>query len=369
VATLRPILYSKAMFRVVKRLLALAAWMLVGVATQADQVDTIVRETMAQHRIPGVALTVIQHGRRVKTGVYGFSNLELKTPVTSDTVFEIGSITKQFTAACILLLAQEGKLSVDDPISRYLTNTPPSWSKITLRHLLTHTSGVKTYTALNGFELTRHLTQAQFIQKIGALPLDFPPGDRYAYCNTGFNLLGYVIENVSGTSYWNFLSSRILGPLAMSATTNREPRNLLPGRASGYEFNSGGHFVNRDSDLTDIFSAGALVSTLGDLAKWDAALNDDKLLFESSKRQMWSPTRLNDGSLHQYGFAWWLDPVQGHRRIGHTGETSGFDASFERFPDDQLAIIVLCNSGESERADNLARAIAPLYFSKSAGEK
>lgn len=365
----RPILYSNAMKRVANKLLWLAGCLLVAIPSPADQVDKIVRAAMAEHRIPGVALTVIQNGRRVKTGAYGCSNLELKTPVTPDTVFEIGSITKQFTSACILLLAQEGKLSVDDPVSKYLPDTPPSWSHITLRHLLTHTSGIKTYTALDGFELRRHLTQPQFIESIGALPLDSQPGDKYAYCNTGFNLLGYVIENVSGEGYWNFLSARILGPLGMSATTNREPRHLLPGRANGYEFSPGGGWVNRDYDLTDIFSAGALVSTVGDLAKWDAALNSSNLLSESSKEQMWSPTKLNSGALHPYGFAWWVDPVQGHRRIGHTGETSGFNASFERFPEDKLSLVVLCNTGESERADGIAKAIAPLYFSKSAARK
>ena len=353
----------------VKKILFLAAGWMMACAAQADPVDKLVKEQMAQHRIPGVALTVIQNARRVKTGTYGFSNLELKTPVTPDTVFEIGSITKQFTAACTLLLAQDGKLSVDDPVSRYLTNTPPSWSKITLRHLLTHTSGIKTYTSLDGFELRRHLTQAQFIAKIGALPLDFPPGEKFAYCNTGFNLLGDVVENVSGKNYWDFLRGRILAPLGMNATTSREPRNLIPNRANGYERDANGALVNRDYDLTDVFAAGAIVSTVGDLAKWDAALNSEKILSQASKQQMWSPTKLNNGSPHEYGFAWWLNPVQGHRRIGHTGETSGFTASFERFPDDKLSVIVLCNSGEGQTADNLAKAIAPLYFSKTVVKK
>ena len=345
----------------------LTALMLAALAAQADPVDTVVKAAMARDRIPGVELTVIHHGRRVKTAAYGYSNLELRTPVTPDTVFEIGSITKQFTAACILLLAQEGKLSVDAPLSRYVPNTPPAWSNITLRHLLNHTSGLKTYTALKGFESTRQLSQAQFVEKLGALPLDSPPGERHAYCNTGFNLLGYVIENVGGQSYWSFLHARILGPLAMNATTNREPRNLLPGRANGYERDARGQFLNRDPNLTDLFAAGALVSTVGDLAKWNAALDAGQVLTEASKQQMWSPTRLNNGSLHPYGFGWWLDPVQGHRRIGHTGETSGFTASWERFPDDQLAVIVLCNSGQSEQADTVAKGVAALYFSK-AGE-
>lgn len=354
---------------VVKKLLSLSGGLLVAFGAHADRVDKIVKAQMAEHHIPGVALTIIQNGRRVKTGAYGCSNLELKTPVTPDTAFEIGSVTKQFTATCIMLLAQAGKLSADDPVSRYLPDTPPSWSKITLRHLLTHTSGIKNYTELDGFELSRHLTQAQFIKKIGALPLDFPPGEKFSYCNTGFNLLGYVIENVSGQNYWDFLRQHILQPVGMTATTDRNPRNLIPGRARGYELSPDGQYMNRDYDLTDVFSAGAIVSTVGDLAKWDAALSTTNILSESTRQQMWSPTKLNDGTLHEYGFAWWVGPIEGHRRIGHTGETSGFNASFERFPDDHLSIIVLANSGESERADSIAREIAPLYFAKSTWKK
>ena len=351
-----------------KRLLLLFVCLL-AFGARADQVDQIVKDEMAKLRIPGVALAIIQNDRRVKTGTYGYSNLELKTPVTPDTVFEIGSITKQFTAACIMILAQEGKLSVDDPISKYLTNTPPSWSKITVRNLLMHTSGIKSYTGLDGFELTRHLTQEQFIEKIGALPLDFQPGDKYSYCNTGFNLLGYIIENVSGENYWDFLRERILKPLAMNATTSRNPCTIIPNRADGYEQTKDGTLVNRDYELTDLFSAGSIVSTVGDLAKWDAALNTDKILSESSKQEMWTPTRLNDGSIHQYGFAWMLSPLDGHRRISHTGETSGFNASFARFPDDKLTVIVLCNAGKDNPAEKLANEIAPLYLLKSVTKK
>jgi CubicO group peptidase (beta-lactamase class C family) len=140
-------------------------------------------------------------------------------------------------------------------------------------------------------------------------------------------------------------------------------------RANGYELTPDGRFINRDYDVTELFSAGAIVSTIGDLAKWDAALNSTNILSDSSKRQMWTPMRMNDGSLHQYGFAWWVSPLLGHHRIGHTGETSGFEASFERFPDDHLSVIVLSNTGESMRADDIAKEIAPLYFAKSTGGK
>ena len=144
-------------------------------------------------------------------------------------------MTQQFTAACSLRLVEEGKLSLDDKISRHLTNTPASWTNVTIRHLLTHTSGIKNYTGLDGFELSRHLTQGQFIARIGELPLVFGPGEKFSYCNTGYNLLGFIIENASGKKYWSFLSEKILSPLEMSATTNREPSRILKLRAAGYE--------------------------------------------------------------------------------------------------------------------------------------
>jgi len=329
---------------------------------RADPVDDYIKSQMNEHRIPGLALTIIQEGKPKKTAAYGLANIELKVPVTPETVFEIGSITKQFTAAGILLLAQDGKLSVEDRISRYLKGVPDTWTNITIRHLLTHTSGIKSYTGLDGFELTKHLTQAQFINQIGKQPLDFPPGDSWKYSNTGFNLLGFIIENVTNSSYWDFLGQRIFRPLEMAATTNRQPSLIITNRAAGYEQTNGAH-INRDYDLTDVFSAGALVSTVGDLAKWNAALDRDDLLSAATRQQMWTAEKLNNGKPTKYGFGWSLDAVEGHENIGHSGSTSGFSASIQRFPDDKLAVIVLTNTDE-QIATALAKGIAILYFNK-----
>jgi D-alanyl-D-alanine carboxypeptidase len=330
----------------------------------ADPVDDLVKNEMATHQIPGLALKVVWHGKEIKTAAYGFANLEWDVPATPETVFEIGSVTKQFTAACILLLAEQGKLSLDDKISKYLQNTPASWTNITIRHLLTHTSGVKNYTGLDGFELSRHLTQAQFIAQIGELPLVFAPGEKFSYCNTGYNLLGYIIENVSGKKYWEFLSENILGPLKMSATTNREPSRILKLRAAGYEQDKTNGLVNRDVDYTGLFSAGEIVSTVGDLMKWDAALDTEKILKNSSKKLMWTPGKLNSGKSISYGFGWFAGTLNGHKNIGHPGATSGFSAANERFPDDGLEIVLLCNSGEDGVADHLAKAVAGIYLAE-----
>jgi D-alanyl-D-alanine carboxypeptidase len=336
--------------------------LLLVASVRADKVDDFINTEMAKHRIPGLALAVVQTGQPTRTSVYGLANVELKSPVRPESVFEIGSLTKQFTSACILMLAQDGKLSIDDKISRRLTNVPPAWSNITIRHLLTHTSGLCNYTGHDGFELTKHLTQMQFIKALAALPSDFPPGEQAKYCNSGYNLLGHIIENVSGKNYWAFLAERVWGPLGITSATNRDPSIVVPNRVDGY-LRRNGSWQNRDSDLTDIFSAGAIVMTIGDLVKWNAALDTDRFLSASSRAQMWTPTKLNNGKETQYGFGWRIGQQQGHKNIGHSGSTSGFSSSLQRFPDDKLTVIVLCNSDEPNIATALARGIATLQFS------
>jgi CubicO group peptidase (beta-lactamase class C family) len=338
----------------------LCIWLAGLCGSRADRIDDYLQTQMKQHGIAGASLLVAQNGQAVKTAGYGFANIELRTLVRPETVFEIGSLTKQFTAAGMLLLQQDGKLSVDDKVSRYLREAPAAWKEITLRHLLTHTSGLKNYTGLDGFELRRHLNQAQFIELIRPLPFDFQPGTSWKYCNTGYNLLGFVIENVSGKGYWDFMSERLFQPLAMTATTNRLPSIIIPNRAAGYE-QTNHVLINRDSDLTDVFSAGALVSTVLDLERWNQALDGEKLLTPASKEQMWRPMKLSNGNLTKYGFGWFIDFVEGHQNIGHSGSTSGFSASIQRFPSERLVVILLTNTDE-QIATSLARRIAMLFL-------
>jgi CubicO group peptidase (beta-lactamase class C family) len=327
---------------------------------EADQTDDYLNQQMQEHRIPGAALVVIKGGQVIKTATYGLADLEQNVPVKPETVFEIGSITKQFTAAGILLLAQDGKLSVDDKISLHLKELPHAWTNITVRHLLSHTSGIKNYTGLSGFELTKHLTQKQFLELTGKQSRDFQPGDSFRYCNTGFNLLGFIIENVSGQRYWDFMAERIFRPVGMNSTTERVPGKIIPNRAHGYEHTN--HlWINRDYDLTDIFSAGAIASTIGDLSKWNAALDGTNLLGAATKERMWTPAKLNSGKPTKYGFGWFVDTFEGHKNIYHGGSTSGFSASIQRFPDDQLAVVLLTNTDE-QIATTVARKVGTLYF-------
>jgi CubicO group peptidase (beta-lactamase class C family) len=176
------------------RVLVYLLFILLGQAcARADRIDDYMAKAMADHRIPGACVLVLQTNSTVKSSCYGLANLELNVPATAETVFEIGSLTKQFTAACVLLLAQDGKLSIEDKISKHLQNVPESWREIRIRHLLTHTSGIKSYTGLDGFELRRHLNQDQFIRALASHPLEFAPGQSFKYCNTGYNLLCFIV--------------------------------------------------------------------------------------------------------------------------------------------------------------------------------
>lgn len=330
-------------------------------SASADDVDEFVRAAMSDRHIPGTAIAVVKNGKVVKTAGYGLASVEFNVPATPETVFEIGSVSKQITAAGIMLLVEDGKINLDEKISRYLPNTPDAWKNVTTRHLLTHTSGIKSYSSLDGFELNRRLKRDDFIKLLSVQPLDFETGSSYTYSNSGYSLLGYIIEAVSGKSYWDFLRERIFTPLRMTKTADRDPKYIIKNRATGYEWENG-NLVGRDYDLTDVFSAGAIVSTVGDLAKWDAALRNDTLLKKTSKMQMWTPAILTGGKPYPYGFGFRLSDVRGHKLIAHSGQTAGFGANISRYVDDDLTVITLTNLGEVGMGTLLATGIAKIYL-------
>jgi CubicO group peptidase (beta-lactamase class C family) len=324
---------------------------------RADRVDDYVREQMHLRHVPGLALAVVRDGHVIKESGYGLASVELDVPVSPSTVFEIGSISKQITATAVMMLVEEGKLSLDDPISKYIAESPASWRGVSVRHLLTHTSGLKNYNGLPGFELREHLKRAELVKRIGAYPQSFAPGEAHSYGNINFSLLGHVIEQVSGKSYWQLVSERIFKPLGMTATRDRDPHEVIKNRAQGYEWQDG-RLVGRDYDLTDVFSAGAIVSTVQDLEKWEAGFRT--LLKPSSIEQMWTPVRLNSGMTYPYGFGWRIETLRGHPVRGHGGQTSGFTSSIALYPEDRMAVIVLCNIGTVGVASHIGQAIAKL---------
>lgn len=337
------------------------AFLFFTISVRADEIDNYVRAQMAERHTPGAAIAVTRNGQIIKTEGYGLANVELNVPATKETVFEIGSVSKQITAAAIMLLVEDGKINVDEKISKYLPNTPESWGKVTVRNLLNHTSGIKSYSSLSGFELSKRLKRDDFIKALSSYPLEFEPGERYNYSNSGYSLLGFIIESAAQKSYWEFVGERIFKPLGMSKTADRDPQFIVPNRADGYEWENG-KLVGRDYDLTDLFSAGAIVSTVGDLAKWDAALRGDTFLKKESKAQIWTPVRFNSGELYPYGFGWNVTEFRGHKLISHSGQTAGFGANISRYVDDNISVIVLTNLGEQGMGTVIARGIAKIYI-------
>lgn len=333
---------------------------LLPLAVRADKVDTFMRSQLSERHIPGAAVAVIKNGRVVKLGSYGLASLEFNAPVTADTVFEIGSVSKQMTAAGIMLLVEEGKVGLDEKVSKYLQGTPEAWRDVTVRNLLTHSAGIKSYSSLDGFALLKRLKIDSFIKLLSPYSLEYPVGERNIYSNTGFTLLAYIIESVSGRQYSDFMQERIFRPLGMTKTTDRDPQFIVKNRATGYEWN-GTRYAGRDWDLTDLKGAGSIVSTVGDLVKWDAALSGNTFLKPSSKAEMWKQFTFNNGTLSQYGFGWRISDIRGHKLIGHTGQTSGFGAANFRYPDQNVNVIVLTNQGDG-LGGQIASGIAKLYI-------
>src|SRR6476620_6177813 len=275
------------------------ALLIAGLAasTWADQVDDYVESHMRARHIPGVSLAIVRDGQILKSRGYGVANLELATPASTTTVYEIGSNTKQFTAAAIMMLVEEGQIKLDDSVTKYFEDAPQRWSGITIRHLLSHTSGIQNHVAVPGYSnafktsITGETSPSrdELLKMFFKLPLEFQPGETWAYDNTGYILLGFIIEKASGKSYWQFLDERIFKPLGMDATRSTHPQALVPNRASGYEWKND-HFENRPILLPAIaFSAGSILSTVEDMATWDAALAGEKLLKKTRVGQMWTP--------------------------------------------------------------------------------
>lgn len=325
---------------------------------------------MRQLHIPGLAVAVVHEGRVVKARGYGLADVELKVPVTEETVFEIGSVTKQFTAVALLMLVEEGKIGLDDRISKHLAGVPEAWSAVTVRHLLTHSSGIQNYLALPDFPdihgshgskgsgASHDEITALFFKH---LQLEFPPGETWAYSNSGYLLLGNIVEKVSGKPYWQLLEDRIFEPLGMAATRSSEPKAIIPNRASGYEWR-GDRFENRPALAENAYAAGSIVATVRDLARWDIALSTGKLLGASSREQAWAPFRAPGGATAPFGYGsgWFLDTYHGRRVIGHSGGTPGFSSTVLRFVEDRLTVILLTNHADRV-IDHLAIDVAGLY--------
>ena len=336
----------------------------------ADTLDDLAGKILDKTRIPGMSIAIIKDGKITKAAGYGFANLETKTPATADSVYQIGSVTKQFTATALLMLMEEGKIGLDDPLSKYLTDIPGTWKSITIRQLLNHTSGIKSYTSVKDFEknLRKDFTHSELLALVEKEPLEFTPGTQWGYSNTGYFLLGLVIEKASGKPYATFMTERIFQPLGMTATRINDLHAIVPNRATGYSRTPEG-FVNGEyTSPTQPYAAGAIISTVTDLAKWDIALTNGKFLKADTWKAAWTPAKLTDGKTTEYGMGWQLDERKGHKRVYHGGGIPGFLSFVLRLPNDKLSVIVLTNSDASDPSE-IADRIAAVYVPALAPEE
>lgn len=326
----------------------------------ADKVDDFVKAQIQERNIPGVSIAVVRDGQVVKAQGYGLANVELNAPATAETIYQSGSVGKQFTATLVMMLVEEGRLKLDESIRTYIPEAPATWQGITIRHLLTHTGGVSN-TLYNDLDMRRDYTEEELFKRIAELPLDFRPGEKWNYSNCGYVTLGFLIHKVTGRFYGDLLREKIFEPLGMTTSRVISEADIIPNRAAGYLIQDG-KLRNQEwvSPSLNTTADGALYLTVLDLAKWDAALYTEKLLKKSSLDLMWTPVKLNGGKTEPYGFGWFLGNANGHRVIRHGGAWQGFTADISRYVDDRLTVIVLANRLASA-PEMIGRGVAGLY--------
>jgi D-alanyl-D-alanine carboxypeptidase len=339
-----------------RRLLTLFIVLVAAVsAAHADPVDDFIRAEMKSQNIPGLAVAVVQDGKVIKVAGYGVANLKTKEPVTPDTLFKIASVSKQFVAAGIMLLAQDGRLTVDDPVGKHIQGIPAAWNGITIRHLLSHTAGlVREPPAFDPFKMT---SEAELIASAYATPLRFTPGEKWEYSNLGYNILVEIIARTSGRPWSEFIAERVFKPAGL-AVTRTTTTATLPNKATGYSDNDK---LIESPDWPAVRPGGAFLSSVLDLARWDAVLYTDRVLNEATRTQMWTPVKMNDGSAGLYGFGWHLHRPGSRRQVWHSGGLPGFVAQFHRYLDDRVSVIVLMNSDDVDD-ETILVGVANLYL-------
>ena len=314
--------------------------------------------------VPGASVTVIRDGTVVVRRAYGMADLERRIAATPETDYRLASVSKQFTAMSVMLLAKDGKLRYDQPVRDLLAELPPATQAVTIRHLLNHTSGLWDYEALIPESRTAQLDDDDVLSLVASRDsLSTPPGTAYCYSNSGYVLLGMIVARVSGVPFAEFLRARIFGPLGMrSSVAHVEGRDTVPHRAYGYS-PRGGAFVQTDQSVTSAtLGDGGIYSNVDDLALWDRALSGAALIDRASLVLATTPPALPGGAATEYGFGWFIDTYRGEQRWRHTGETSGFRNAILRFPERELTIVILTNRSSGEPQAIAERVADRLLF-------
>src|SRR5882762_8709320 len=328
-------------------------------------IDRYLESEMRRQKIPGMSLAVVKNGEPLYVKSYGVATLEHPVPTAPQTVYQIGSVGKQFTAVAVMMLAGEHKLGLDDPLSKYLPEVPPSWRKVTLRLMLNHQSGIPQFTTPDRqlLDLVHDYTDLELIQLASSQPLDFEPGTDVSYSDTGYVLLGFVINRVAGMFYGDFLQQRVFGPLGMKQTRVISDKDIVPNRAGGYEKAESGALYNQTyvSPALNRTADGSLYSTVLDLMKWDRALYGDAVLPQTTLERMWRIDAHRNGQrpLYHFGYGWEKSRLRDQRLVEYDGNWQGFQAVMSRYVDKKLTIILLTNLSLC-RTERLAHAVAGL---------
>ncbi|PYQ38514.1 MAG: serine hydrolase, partial [Acidobacteria bacterium] len=293
---------------------------------------------------------------------FGVANIELQVPVKPETIFQSGSVGKQFTATAVMMLVEAGKIGLNDPLTKYFPEAPPSWKDVTVRELLSHTGGFGDYP--KDFNFRKDWTEPQLLKLVESIPLAYPPGTKWEYSNLGYLTLGILIHRVSGEFYGDFLRQRIFQPLGMQATRIISEADIVPNRAAGYRLVKG-ELKNQEwvAPAMNTTADGSLYFSIVDLSKWDAALYDGKLLKPSSFDLMWTPVKLKDGQPNKagYGFGWFIEGRNGHRCIHHDGSWQGFETAIDRYVDDHLSVVALTNLAGAKPGE-ITKHVAEMYL-------
>ncbi|HEX3102762.1 MAG TPA: serine hydrolase domain-containing protein [Pyrinomonadaceae bacterium] len=343
-------------------LLTFASMAIFGQVSNVEtRVDDYIRSQMSTQKIPGMAIAVVKDGKPLIVKGYGLANVELSVAVKPETIFQSGSMGKQFTAAAVMLLVEEGKVSLDEKINKYVGTVPDAWKDISVRQVLTHTAGMP-----NDFSDTDYVqnwTEDQLLAKAKAMPLDFKPGTNWSYSNVGYVVLGIMVGKVSGKFYGDFLQERIFKPLGMTTTRIISEADIVPNRAAGYRLEKG-ELKNQEwvSPTMNTTADGSIYWSILDLVKWDAAITKGQVLKPSSWASVYTPVKLTNGSTYPYGFGWGLYTVNGKRLIEHGGSWQGFKTAISRYVDDGLTVIVLANLAQADPgvlSHGVAEIVAP----------
>ncbi len=331
-------------------------------STIASSVSEYVKAEMQRQHIPGLSLLVAKGGKIVFAEGFGFANVELQVPVKPETIFQSGSVGKQFTATAVMMLVEDGKVSLEDPLSKYFKDAPKAWNGVTVRELLSHTAGFGDYP--KDFDFRKDWTEDELLKLAERIPLAYQPGTKWAYSNFGYLTLGILIHRVTGKFYGDFLQERIFHPLEMNSTRIISEADIIPNRAAGYRLVKG-ELKNQEwvAPMINTTADGSLYFSTIDLAKWDAALYTEGLLKKSSFNQMWTIAKLKDGQPNKghYGFGWFIDDRQGHRCIHHDGAWQGFETAIDRYVDDRLTVVALSNLAGA-RPGKITQHVAEMYL-------